>query len=170
MTAGTHIIGAIVLASALKLPLIPAVVGALVPDVDLKKGLPKFRQNRTLFNSHRGITHHILILPVLLFISVTVKDFLNQQIGIYLLSFSVGYASHLLLDLLTPLGIPYKTKYYPRLSLKLFRTGRIGEIFVILALVALMIAQVKTGSLNFNSFFGEKITKTLKEVSYEILH
>ncbi|WP_456342547.1 metal-dependent hydrolase [Thermovibrio sp.] len=170
MTAGTHVIGAIVLASALKLPVLPAVVGALIPDVDLKKGLPKFRQNRTLFNSHRGITHHILIVPILLLISIAVKDFINYQLGIYLLSFTSGYASHLLLDALTPLGIPYKTGYYPRLSLKLFKTGKLGEVFVILALVTILIIQIKSGSLKIDSLLGEKITKTVKEVSGEVLH
>jgi inner membrane protein len=170
MTAGTHIIGAIVLASALKLPVLPAVVGALIPDVDLKKGLPKFRQDRTLFNSHRGITHHILIVPALLLISIAVKDFINHQLGVYLLSFTCGYASHLLLDALTPLGIPYKTGYYPRLSLKLFKTGKLGEVFVILALVVILIIQIKGGSLKIDSLLGEEITKTVKEVSGEVLH
>ncbi|WP_457679530.1 metal-dependent hydrolase [Thermovibrio sp.] len=170
MTAGTHVIGAIVFASMLKLPIVPAVVGSLLPDADLKKGLPKFRQNRTLFNSHRGITHHLGIIPILLIASVLVKDFVNRTLGVYLLSFTVGYASHLFLDALTPLGIPYKTSYYPRLSLKLVRTGKIGEVFVILALVGLMIFQVKTGRLKESSFLGNKITKTLKEVSSEVLH
>jgi len=170
MTAGTHVIGAVVLAAALKLPIAPAVIGALLPDIDLKKGLPKFRQERTLLNSHRGITHHVLIVPVLFLISVAVKDFLNQTLGLYLLSFTVGYASHLLLDALTPLGIPYKHKYYPRLSLKLFKTGKVGEVFVILALVALLILQVKRGELSIDSLLGEEITKRVKEVSGEVLH
>jgi len=170
MTAGTHIIGAVVLAAALKLPIVPAVIGALIPDVDLKKGLPKFRQERTLLNSHRGITHHILIIPLLLGISVAVKDFVNHALGVYLLSFTVGYASHLLLDALTPLGIPYKHRYYPRLSFRLTKTGKVGEVFVILTLVALLILQVKRGELSINSFLGEEITKTIKEVSGEVLH
>ncbi len=170
MTAGTHVIGAIVAASALKLPVLPAVLGALLPDVDLKKGLPKFRQNRTLFNSHRGITHHLLIVPLLLLLSLIVKDFVNQQAGIYLLSFTCGYASHLLLDALTPLGIPYKTGYYPRLSLKLFKTGKVGEVFVILLLVVILILQIKGNDLKIDSLLGEEITQKVKEVSGEVLH
>jgi inner membrane protein len=169
MTAGTHILAAVVLASALKLPLLPAVIGAIVPDLDLKKGLP-FPPKRNLLNSHRGITHHLALVPVLLLVSITVKDFLSFSIGIYLLSFSVGYGSHLLLDALTPLGIPYKLKYYPRLSLKLFKTGTLGEVFVILVMVMLLILEVKKGLLSFNSLLGEEITKTVKEVTGEVLH
>jgi inner membrane protein len=170
MTAGTHIIGAIVCASLFGLPLIPAVVGGLLPDIDLKKGLPKFRQNRTLLNSHRGITHHAALVPLLMFLSIAVKDFVNHTLGIHLLSFTCGYASHLLLDALTPLGIPYKHKYYPRLSLKLFKTGKLSELFVILLLVALLIIQINTEKLKLSSFIGEELTKTLLEVESEILH
>jgi len=170
MTAGTHVIGAIVFASFLNLPLLPSVIGSLLPDIDLKKGLPKFRQNRTLFNSHRGVTHHLFILPFLLILSVYVKDYLNGTIGKYLLSFTVGYASHLFLDALTPLGIPYKFSYYPRLSFKLFKTGKVGEVFVILTLVAFLILEVKLGYLTLDSFLGVEITKTVKEVYSEVLH
>ncbi len=151
MTFGSHVLAGIVLASFLKLPILPSVFGALLPDVDLKNGLP-FPSKRTLLNSHRGITHHPLIPLVLFFLSLGVKDFLNKNLGINLLSFTVGYSSHLLLDLLTPLGIPYKTKYYPRLSLKLFKTGKLGELFVILILVGLLIYQIKNGYLDYNSF------------------
>ncbi len=170
MTAGTHILGAIVFASFLNLPLLPSIVGSLLPDIDLKKGLPKFRQNRTLFNSHRGITHHLFIIPFLLILSVYVKDYLSEVLGEYLLSFTVGYASHLFLDALTPLGIPYKFSYYPRLSFKLFKTGKLGEVFVILTLVILLILEVRVGYLNINSFLGHRIMKNIKEVYSEVLH
>ncbi len=151
MTTGTHVLAGIVLASYLKLPVLPAAVGSIVPDVDLGKGLP-FPPKRTLFNSHRGITHHPLIVILLFILSLTVKDFLNGEAGVLILSFTVGYGSHLILDALTPLGIPYKHKYYPRLSLKLFKTGKLGELFVILLLLTALIYQVKTGELDYSSF------------------
>ena len=150
MTAGTHILAGIVLASYLKLPVIPATLGAIFPDVDLKKGLP-FPPKRTLFNAHRGITHHPAVVLILFFLSILVKDLYSKNLGVSLLSFTVGYASHLFLDLLTPLGIPYKLKYYPRLSFKLFKTGKLGELFVILLLVVALIYQVKTGDLDYSS-------------------
>ena len=151
MTAGTHILAGIVLASYLKLPIIPAALGSIFPDVDLKKGLP-FPPKRNLFNAHRGITHHPALVVVLFLCSIVLKDLVNRTVGVFLLSFTVGYASHLLLDILTPLGIPYKTKYYPRLSLKLIKTGKLGELFVILLLLSALIYQAKNGSLNYSSF------------------
>ena len=153
MTLGTHLLAAVVLSISFHLPVIPAMVGAALPDIDLKKGLP-FRQNRTLFNAHRGITHHLLWAPLLLILSLYVKDFLNYRVGVWLLSFSLGYASHLFLDALTPLGVPYREKYYPRFSFKLFRTGKLGEIFVILILLFLLIYQVKTENPSYLQILG----------------
>ncbi len=150
MTAGTHILAGVVLASYLKLPVIPAALGSIFPDLDLSKGLP-FPPKRTLFNAHRGITHHPILVLLLFILSIAIKDLLNRTAGVFLLSFTVGYASHLILDLLTPLGIPYKTGYYPRLSLKIFKTGKIGELFVILLLLSALIYQAKTGSLDYES-------------------
>ena len=149
MTAGTHILAGVVLSSFLNLPVLPAALGSIAPDIDIKLGLP-FPPKRTLFNAHRGITHHPAVAGFLFILSIAVKDFLNERTGIFLLSFTVGYASHLLLDLLTPLGIPYKFKYYPRLSLKLVKTGKLGELFVILMLLTALIYQAKTGTLNYN--------------------
>ncbi len=153
MTAGTHLLAGVVTALSLNLPIFPALLGSIAPDIDLKKGLP-FRQNRTLFNSHRGITHHIFIPFTLFILSLFLKDFVNPVLGIYALSFSIGYASHLLLDALNPLGIPYTFRYYPRFSLKLMKSGRLGELFVILTLVALLFYEVKGNPLTLKEVFG----------------
>jgi inner membrane protein len=153
MTLGTHMLAAVVASLALNLPLIPALLGALLPDLDLKKGLP-FPPKRTLFNAHRGITHHLLWLPVLFMASLWVKDFINHTLGVWLLSFTVGFATHLFLDALTPLGIPYKHTYYPRLSLKLFKTGKLGELFVILILLFVLLYQVQHENLNYLEILG----------------
>ncbi|TCK04511.1 metal-dependent hydrolase [Phorcysia thermohydrogeniphila] len=167
MTAGTHVLAAISVAAIFNLPAIPAVAGSILPDVDLKKGLP-FPPKRTLFNSHRGITHHVAIPILLFFIAIWIKDFVNLQLGIYLLSFTLGYASHLLLDSLNPLGIPYTTKYYPRFSLKLMKSGRTGEIFVILLLVSFLIFLVNQGKLGFETLFSGEILKAIKNLTKEV--
>ena len=167
MTLGTHVLAAVILASILNLPVVPAVVGSILPDVDLKKGLP-YPNKRTLFNSHRGITHHAA-LPALMFLgALCVKDFVNPYIGFYLLSFAVGYASHLILDSLTPLGIPYTIGYYPRFSLKLVKTGKVGEIFVILLLVSFLIFLANQGKLGFETLFGEELIKAIKKLTEEV--
>ncbi|WP_163329349.1 metal-dependent hydrolase [Desulfurobacterium thermolithotrophum] len=167
MTAGTHILGGILLAAFFQLPIIPAAFGSVLPDIDLKKGLP-FRQNRTLFNSHRGITHHIAIPIVLVFLSIYLRDHYSYEIGRYFLSFSIGYASHILLDILNPLGVPFSFKYYPRLSLKLVRSGKFGEIFVILTLVAMLIYFVDSGKLSYAGFIDKDILEVLKKLIEEV--
>lgn len=168
MTAGTHVLAAIAVAALFNLPAIPAVAGSILPDVDVKKGLP-FPSKRTLFNSHRGITHHAALPLILFLVSLWTKDFVNLQLGIYLLSFTLGYASHLLLDALNPLGIPYTTKYYPRFSLKLMKSGRTGEIFVILLLVSFLIFLVNRGKLGFETLFSREIIKVIKTLAQEVV-
>jgi inner membrane protein len=168
MTAGTHVLAGILVAAIFNLPVIPAVIGSIFPDIDLKKGLP-FPPERTLFNSHRGITHHIIIPVFLFLVAIWTKDFFSLQLGIYLISFSFGYASHLLLDSLNPLGIPYTTSYYPRLSLKLMKAGRTGEIFVILLLVSLLIFLINQGKLGLEIIFGDEILKAIKFLTKEVV-
>jgi len=168
MTAGTHILAGILMAAFLKLPVLPAAVGSVVPDIDLSKGLPP-PYKRNLFNSHRGITHHPIV-PAFLLLGVF---FLRKngfiELSTYLLSFTVGYISHLILDALNPLGIPYKFSYYPRFSLKWMKSGRIGEIFVILLLISLLVAIVDISNLRILGFsfdvrFEDWIKKFVEEV------
>ena len=166
MTAGTHVLAGIITAALLNLPVLPAVAGSVLPDIDLKKGLP-YRQKRTLFNSHRGITHHAAI-PLLLFLAaVWIKDSVNW-VSTYLLSFTAGYASHLFLDALTPLGIPYTAGYYPRLTLRLIKSGRSGEIFVILLMVGFLIFLINQRKLCFETILGGEILKMIKNLSKEV--
>lgn len=167
MTAGTHILGGVLLASIFHLPILPAAFGSVLPDVDWKKGLPK-PWTRTLFNTHRGITHHIVIPLILVLISIYFRNDYSYEIGRYMLSFSIGYASHILLDILNPLGVPFTLKYYPRLSLKLVRSGKVGEIFVILILIVLLIYFVKSGELTYSSFIDKKSFKILNCLLQEV--
>jgi len=160
MTAGTHILGGVLLAVTLKLPVIPAAFGSVFPDLDLNKGLPH-PSKRNLFNSHRGITHHPAI-PILLFL----LSYLLKLQGIetaytYLLSFTLGYASHLLLDILNPLGIPYKFSYYPRFSLKLMKSGKVGEIFVILLLLVSLVNVIEKKGIHILDKNTAKFIKNL---------
>ncbi len=156
MTSGTHILFGVVVASALKLPIVPAMIGSILPDMDLKKGLP-FRQNRTLFNSHRGITHHPIIPIMLFMVYIYISQNFPHEIVLnkILLSFDVGYASHLLLDMLNPLGIPFTFSYYPRLSFKITRTGGIGEVITAVCLICALIELVNKHMLTLNSIIGK---------------
>jgi inner membrane protein len=168
MTAGTHILAGILVATLLKLPVLPAAVGSIFPDIDVGKGLPP-PYKRNLLNSHRGITHHPVIplcLLVLVFF-LRMKGFCS--VSVYLLSFTVGYISHLLLDVLNPLGIPYKFSYYPRLTLKLMKTGKWGEIFVILLLISTLLAAVSVKDFQILGFsFDGKLVHWIKNLVEEV--
>ena len=140
MKGYTHLLGGLVFSYLLGVPnyAIPAaVIGSTFPDIDLKFSslVPQKGKKKTLFNTHRGITHHPMVVLVLFLLWVTLEKFYPQYkfYWDFLYGFWVGYLSHLVLDILTPLGIPVGTSYYPRLSLKLMKTGGVGEkIFFLL--------------------------------------
>ena len=116
-----------------------AVIGSTFPDIDLKFSslVPPKGKKKSLFNTHRGITHH----PFWVIALLTLWGFLENgfpQYGFYwefVYAFWVGYLSHLVLDALTPLGIPVGTSYYPRLKIPIMKTGGVGEKFFALLLV-----------------------------------
>jgi len=99
-----------------------SIVGSLIPDVDIIWG--RYFKNNFWF-SHRGFTHHFIIPLVLLFLSA-----FYENLSFMLLPISIGYFSHLLADLLTINGIPLFFSYYPRISLRLLKTGSIIEYFI----------------------------------------
>lgn len=82
-----------------------AIIGAILPDIDLKL---KFK--------HRGITHSIIGY---LFISygLFTRDY---EIGLF---FSIGYLTHLLLDMLTVKGIKLFYPLRKNVGLKLVKTN-----------------------------------------------
>ena len=123
MTGIGHLIVAGVLSYHFSLNPVFALLGAVLPDKDLVWGWGK-RKKRTLLNSHRGITHHFFIVPLL---------FTLYYLYPYpeLLAFAVGYTSHLVMDAMTPLGIPYRLSYYPRFSIPVYKTGSWREWVIV---------------------------------------
>jgi len=99
-----------------------SIVGSLIPDIDIIWG--RYFKNNFWF-SHRGFTHHFIIPLFLLFSAM-----FYENLGFILLPVSIGYFSHLLADLLTINGLPLFFSYYPRISLKLLKTGSIIEYFI----------------------------------------
>ncbi len=140
MKGPTHILGGLVFGFLFNVPgyALPAVViGSTFPDIDLKFSslVPSKGRKKSLWNTHRGITHHPLLLLGLFLIWVSLERYLPQYhfYWQFLYGFWVGYLSHLVLDALTPLGIPVGASYYPRLKIPLMKTGGVGEkIFALL--------------------------------------
>lgn len=99
-------------------------VGALLPDIDMpgsiiSRFLFPLRIVVALFKvAHRGMTHSILAL--LMVALVCWLGFLARpEYSLYFLCFAIGYASHMIADMLTPAGIaifwpaPIKVKMLP---------------------------------------------------------
>ena len=123
MTKKSHQIIGIITALGLNLPVIPALIGSTLPDIDIH-----FRNKRGgLLFSHRGITHHILLVLVLI-ASVFLVD------NIFYTSFVAGYVSHIVADIMTISGVPY-WKNKDRFALKLFKTNSIGEYVFVFILI-----------------------------------
>ncbi len=128
MTKKGHQLFGFTTALVIGLPVIPALIGSTLPDLDLY-----FRNRKGgLLFSHRGITHHV-ILGIILTASVFyVRNY-------WFTSFVAGYISHLIADFLTPSGIPYWSNK-DRMSLNIFKTGSLGEIWFLIALTISLIA------------------------------
>ena len=107
--------------------------GAIFPDYDIfiakLFGTWKTNKKKRLLTAHRGFTHHFTLIPFFLFLAFLLKE---KGAGYFLASsFLFGYAVHLLGDILTPLGLPYRFSYYPRISYSLFKTGSLKETLFI---------------------------------------
>lgn len=139
------------------------IVGSIFPDIDMKKSLISqllfpFRFGYWMLEKifgdkwfrHRGITH-TLILPLILAVIALIPS-LNPYIYYICIGLIFGILSHLLLDMLNPVGVPL----FGPISSKTFRllpksfsitTGTIFEnvFFVLLILVG--------SYLKFNDIF-----------------
>lgn len=162
MTKAGHIAVGLSLALLLKLEPLSTLLGAILPDKDLIWGWGR-KGKRTLWNAHRGFTHHAYLIPVLAVVGLASPLYLDFPFSHLLLSFCMGYISHLVADALTPLGIPYTSSYYPRLSFPLFKTGSSFE-GVVIALLFFFIV------LMGQKRFGEVMSIQSKVVSSLLEH
>ncbi len=103
---------------------------ALLPDIDQPFSIIGRRAHVARYMHHRGITHTGLALLVVGFASLILFP-LPIAVAIF-----VGYGSHLLLDSLTPSGIPLWYPQKRKFRLAKIRTG--GFIDHSIAILALM--------------------------------
>ncbi|OSS42484.1 hypothetical protein DESAMIL20_668 [Desulfurella amilsii] len=109
--------------------LFACMIGSIAPDFDIYASNMNLRfKERSLWNAHRGITHHA-ILGLLLFLTALIIP--NTAFK----AFVLGYILHLLADMLSKLGIPYWS-YQDRFALKLYETGKLSEFLVLSAIIA----------------------------------
>lgn len=143
MTYRTHLLGGAALAAAAMTYVAPqttlevglyygmALVGALLPDLDhpnswvsRKVGILNY-PFRAL--GHRGATHSLLAVLIVFCVMGGVFGGSVATIGL-----TLGYLSHLLLDMLNPRGVPL---FYPltkdKYKIAKIRTGEWGEYVVV---------------------------------------
>lgn len=138
----THQVAAAGAAILLHLPpagLAAALAGAILPDVFDQKLAGLFRNRQTAFNRlHRGFTHWPGLWLALLLVSVTlVPHTLGKMLQPVLFGIALGGLSHVILDMLTPQGIPLSPfSRKNRFSLNLCRTGGLGEYAFLIVMLA----------------------------------
>ena len=159
MTKAGHVAVGLSLVLLLKLEPVSTLLGAVLPDKDLVWGRGR-KGKRTLWNAHRGFTHHACLIPILAIMGLASPLYLDFPFSYLFLSFCTGYASHLVADALTPLGIPYTSSYYPRLSFPVFKTGSLLEGVVVALLLTFA---VLTGWKEFDELVraGAKVLSSL---------
>lgn len=97
------------------------IIAALLPDIDVTRSLlgrllfPVSKRINKYY-AHRSITHSLLVLSLVSSIGLL---FGTEVV----LSLLIGYASHLLLDMLNPSGVPL---FYPKILHFVFLGGCIG--------------------------------------------
>jgi inner membrane protein len=159
MTYKNHVIIGGIFGMLFNVPVVPSMIGAVLPDIDLKWS--KMYCGNGLFTSHRGITHHaivgaigllsIFLIPIFIHLPTLYNDILK--------GFIVGYISHLFADTMTKSGIPY-WKHKDRISVKLFRTRSTGEyVFVSVLLLLTIFYAVIENQLPYELKFAHNMIK-----------
>lgn len=138
----THQVGAVGAALWLQLPvagIVCAFFGGVLPDVFDQKLAGLSRNRQQAFNRlHRGFTHWPglwlgLVIAAMLAVPGSLADtWRPAAVGL-----AVGGLSHVILDMLTPQGVPLNPfSRKKRFSLKLCRTGSVGEYLFLAVMLA----------------------------------
>lgn len=138
----THQIGAVLGALVLDMPwpgIAAAGIGSIFPDI-IDQKISGFGANRKkrqkLFNQiHRGSSHWIgwWLFLFLIFISLPMPAFARDTAA----GFAFGAMSHVMLDMLTPQGVPvWPFSRHGKLSVPLCATGKAGEYIFLLVMLA----------------------------------
>lgn len=154
MSKQGHVLTGVGLSILLEFDPLTGALGAIFPDYDIfiakAFGTWRTRRRKRLLTAHRGFTHHLALIPLFMFLAWYWKG--GTLLEFFLSSFLFGYAIHLLGDMLTPLGIPYRLSYYPRIAYPLFKTGGWGETtFLLLFALVTGIYILYTGAI-YNLF------------------
>lgn len=119
---------------------------ALLPDIDSPRSYIGSRVPASvavkLVAGHRGVFHSLLAAAVFGLALFFYLRFKAQAYVFLAFSFAAGYISHLLLDALTPEGVPFLWPAKLRFGLPLVGTGGIVERRVVLPALVLLFCVV----------------------------
>ncbi|MEM3829556.1 MAG: TrbC family F-type conjugative pilus assembly protein, partial [Conexivisphaerales archaeon] len=140
------------------------IFGSIIPDIDVKWSANRtsyFRftgdkmnrnnykpQKHTLLNAHRGWTHHIFLPIILVLIGLFLNGFYQQV----LFAFTFGVIIHIATDMFSPMGIPLLGNN-TRVSLPLYKTGKISEFFFVSAISAVLFFFTPYKSFAYQNYF-----------------
>lgn len=92
----------IVLGEPIGMVVVGSGIGSLLPDIDIKNSMLGRFIPLWLFVEHRTITHSLMFVAVITGMAAIVQLNLSIVVGL-----CVGLITHLLLDSITPMGLPY---------------------------------------------------------------
>lgn len=127
-----------------------AAFASLLPDSDhpharINQIIPPLRLV-AMVTEHRGATHGAIV-PILMIAAALFVD-MPALAGMALAAAGMGYASHILLDMLTKSGVqalyPYKKPLALLPKAARLRTGGIGELFIETCLMGIIAIQCVT--------------------------
>jgi len=125
-------------------------VGSLLPDIDhpnsaFGRELPVVSESVSFFVGHRGALHSF-VAALCFGIAVWVVFQRFEFSFLLALAFTLGYLSHLFLDMLTPSGVPLFWPLSKKFSVPFVHTGSFLENYVVfpVLLVILLIVGGKT--------------------------
>ena len=117
-------------------------LGALLPDIDhpqsaVGRRLSFISEPVAKVFGHRGITHSILAVAIIVF---TLRQWSDYEEGV-IVPLCIGYLSHLAGDMLTPSGVPLLWPVRRTFSLNVFRTGSPIETILVSTATVVMLYQ-----------------------------
>jgi len=130
----THITAAITIASTFTTDISLlgiSALGSVIPDIDhphsiVGRKIPIIPELFNLFFGHRTLTHSLLGL-------IGTSLFIYLKSPSWAVAWVIGYGSHLILDMLTPSGVPLLWPRTKNLGFNLVQTGGVLEnIFLLL--------------------------------------
>lgn len=120
-------------------------VGALIPDIDVSTSkIARICRPASmaveLICGHRGVFHGLLLWTA----AISAWYLIKPEHLPWIKAAAGGIASHLILDMLNPAGVPLLWPLKKRISLATFKSGGLTDFLLGVAFAAILIYQIAT--------------------------